>query len=571
MADVSFIDRLAENGALSSGDAARIKNESASAGADPEILLSSLNIPSEEILKSKSETYNIPSRALNGQKVNPDALKYIPEESARHYKFVPLGLKDGVLEVGMVDPVDIEAREALQFIASKTALPFKIYVISIGDLQAVLEEYKSLGGEVTKVLSEFEQALQSETLPVSAKDIAREGAFVEEAPITKMVAVIIKHATEGRASDIHIEPTKDKLRVRFRVDGVLYTSLLLPLKMHESIISRIKILTNMKLDEKRKPQDGRFSARVDEREMDFRVSTLPTAFGEKAAIRILDPESAVLDLKKLGLEGRNFTVIEKALKEPYGLVLITGPTGSGKTTTLYAMLNTVNSERFNIVSLEDPIEYNIAGVNQSQVRPEIGYDFASGLRSILRQDPDIILVGEIRDKETAGLAIHAALTGHLVLATLHTNNAIGAIPRLVDMGVDRYLIAPTLVAVVAQRLAQTLCPDSRRPIKVEGKLKEQMEEEIKYIPENIRRGIKIPKEIYEAKPSAACPKGTRGRLGIFEVLSASRELEKVILASPTSEALEKEGRNQGMITMKEDGILKVLDGRIGLEQLSQIT
>ncbi|MBI2507272.1 MAG: type II/IV secretion system protein [Candidatus Niyogibacteria bacterium] len=525
----------------------------------------------DEIFKAKNEASGAPSYALNGRKVGPDALRFIPEESARHYKFVPLGLKDGVLEVGMIDPLDIEAKEALQFIASKTSAPFKIFLISGEDFEAILEEYKSLGGEVTKVLSEFEQALQGETFPGAAKEIAREGTLVEEAPVTKMVAVIIKHATEGRASDIHIEPTKDKLRVRFRVDGVLYTSLLLPLKMHEAIISRLKIMTNMKLDEKRKPQDGRFSARVEEREMDFRVSTLPTAFGEKAAIRILDPESAVLDLSKLGLEGRNYTAIQKALKEPYGLILITGPTGSGKTTTLYAMLNTINNERFNIVSLEDPIEYNIAGVNQSQVRPEIGYDFASGLRSILRQDPDIILVGEIRDKETAGLAIHAALTGHLVLATLHTNNAIGAVPRLIDMGVDRYLIAPTLAAVVAQRLVQTLCPDSRLPMKVEGKLKEKIENELKDIPENIRRGIKIPKEIYEAKSSASCPKGTRGRMGVFEVLSASRELEKVILASPTSESLEEEGRRQGMITMREDGILKVLDGRMGLEQLSQIT
>lgn len=571
MADISFLDRLQEYGVLSQNQALRIKNSVASGDADPEALLSDEKISSDLILKAKSETYGVPSYLLGGRKISFDVLKYIPEESARHYKFVPLDIKDGVLEVGILDPADIEAREALKFIASKTGVPFKLYVLSLEDLNAVLEEYKSLGGEVTKVLSEFEMALREGEPGLTAKDMVREGVFVEEAPVTKMVAVIIKHATEGRASDIHIEPTKDKLRVRFRVDGLLYTSLLLPLNMREAVISRLKIMTNMKLDEKRKPQDGRFSARVEGREIDFRVSVLPTAFGEKAAIRILDPESIVLDLQKIGLEGRNFEVVQKALKAPYGLILLTGPTGSGKTTTLYAMLKTINNERSNIISLEDPIEYNIEGVNQSQVRPEIGYSFASGLRSILRQDPDIILVGEIRDKETAQLAVHAALTGHLVLSTLHTNNAIGAVPRLIDMGVDRYLIAPTLIAVIAQRLAQTLCPDSKHPIKLAGSVKEKIEKELESVPEPLKSSIKMPKEIYEAKPSSVCPKGTRGRIGVFEVLSSSKELEKIILTEDASTGnLEAEARRQGMITIREDGVLKVLDGRVGLEQLAQL-
>ena len=569
MSDVSFIDRLVEGGVLSQEGAARIKNESVS-GASPESLLSGEGIAEDQIIKAKSETYGVPAYSLGGRKVSFEVLKYIPEESARHYQLAPLELKDGTLSVGMIDPADVEAREALKFISSKTGAPFKIYAISSKDLQAILEEYKSLGGEVTKVLSEFELALQEEKPTSTAREMLREGTFVEEAPVTKMVAVIIKHATEGRASDIHIEPAKDKLRVRFRVDGILYTSLLLPLSMHESIVSRMKIMTNMKLDEKRKPQDGRFSAKVEGREIDFRVSTLPTTFGEKVAIRILDPESTILDLKKVGLEGRNFDEVSSALKQPHGLILLTGPTGSGKTTTLYAMLQTINNDRYNIVSLEDPVEYNMTGVNQSQVRPEIGYSFANGLRSILRQDPDIILVGEIRDKETAALAIHAALTGHLVLSTLHTNDAIGAIPRLIDMGVDRYLIAPTLVAVIAQRLVQTLCPDSRRPMKVAGSLKEKLESELKNVPEPTRSRIKMPKEIYEAQASATCPKGTRGRIGVFEVLTASKELEKVILTDPGPESLEQEARRQGMITMREDGMLKVLEGQVGLEQITQI-
>ena len=570
MADLSFIDRLAEKGLINLNDASRVKNEVASGGASAEVLLAGA-VPAEEIIKAKSEIYGVPAHELKGRKVDFETLKYVPEESARHYKLAPIGVKDGVLEIGMTDPSDIEAREALKFIASKTNVPFKIYVISEKDLNGVLEEYKSLGGEVTRVLSEFEIALQEEKpATLGMAEGLKEGMLVEEAPVTKMVAVIIKHATEGLASDIHIEPSKDKLRVRFRVDGILYTSLILPIKMHEAIVSRIKILTNMKLDEKRKPQDGRFSAKIEDRGIDFRVSTMPTAFGEKVVIRILDPERKILDLKSLGFEGRNLEETENALKKPYGLVLLTGPTGSGKTTTLYAMLQSINSEKLNIVSLEDPIEYNIEGVNQSQVRPEIDYDFANGLRSILRQDPDIILVGEIRDKETAALAIHAALTGHLVLSTLHTNNAVGAIPRLMDMGVDQYLIAPTLVAVIAQRLVQTLCPDSRRPLKLTPELKARLEEELKGMPAPEKSKIKWPKEIYEALPSAACPKGTRGRIGVFEVLTATKELEKVILTRPSPEALDQEARRQGMITMREDGILKLLDGRAGFEQLVQI-
>lgn len=564
-----LVNRLVEKGLISQSEGARLTKESSDRGFSVESLLAARGFQKKDLLDAKSEIYRVPLYQLKGQKVTVELLHYIPEESARLYKTVPLGIKDGVLEVGMLDPSDIEAREALKFITSKTNVPFKIYVISESDLHLVLEEYKSLGGEATKALSEFELALEGEKLELPTTEVAGD-VLVEEAPVIKMVAVIIRHATEGRASDIHIEPSKDKLTVRFRMDGVLHTSLLLPINIHEGIVSRFKILAKMKLDEKRKPQDGRFSARIAGREIDFRVSTLPTQFGEKVAIRILDPEQAKLDLKSLGLEGRNLKEVERALKRPYGLILVTGPTGSGKTTTLYSMLQTLDRERFNIVSLEDPIEYNVEGVSQSQVRPEIGYDFASGLRSIVRQDPDIILVGEIRDKETAALAIHAALTGHLVLSTLHTNNAIGAITRLMDMEVDQFLIPPTVVAVVAQRLVQTLCPDSRKPLKIEGAVKEKLETELKNIPDIVHKTIKWPNEIYEALPSATCPKGTRGRIGVFEVLSTTKELEEIILSNPTHIALEKEARRQGMMMMREDGIMKVLDGRIGLEQLMQI-
>lgn len=570
MANDTLIDRLIEKGLMSTEDGTRLKKEAGSDEASLDQLLAAQGIPDQAVLKAKGEVYGIPTYHLGDRHVGVKLLRYIPEESVRHYRFVPLEMEDGVLKIGMLDPSNIEAREALKFLTSKTNLPFKIYAVSQNDFDAILEEYKSLGGEVTRALYEFESALSGEELELAAGAKKPETILVEEAPVTKMVAVIIRHATEGRASDIHIEPGEEKLRIRFRMDGVLYTSLLLPMTVHESLVSRLKILTKMKLDEKRKPQDGRFSAKIDERRIDFRVSTFPTHFGEKVVIRILDPERTVINLKNLGFEGRNLKEVERILKLPYGLVLVTGPTGSGKTTTLYAMLQALDRERFNIVSLEDPIEYNVDGVSQSQVRPEIGYSFATGLRSILRQDPDIMLVGEIRDKETAGLAIHAALTGHLVLSTLHTNNAVGAITRLMDMGVEPYLIAPALAAVVAQRLVQTLCEDSRKSLMFTGSLKEKLVEELVDIPEEARKFIKWPKEIFEALPSAICPKGTRGRIGIIEVLTKTKELEEIILTDPARVSLSREGRRQGMIMLREDGILKVLNGKVGLEQLSQI-
>ncbi|MBI2609841.1 type II/IV secretion system protein [Candidatus Giovannonibacteria bacterium] len=573
MSDTRFADILIEKKLLSSGDLNAAKEQAHHSGLLLEEALEEKGIDEKTILDAKTEVFGIPAKKLDDVKVPFEVLKYVPEDSARHYKFVPIGLKDGVLEIGMLDPSDIDAKEALQFIASKLNMPFRVYLILRSNFLKIVEEYRGLGGEVNKVLSELETALV-ENAPPSEKEIQKietATAFAEEAPITKMVAVMLKHATEGRASDIHIEPTREQMRVRFRVDGILYTSLILPKKVHEAIVSRIKILTNMQLDEKRKPQDGRFSARVDDRDIDFRVSTFPTYFGEKVAIRILDQQSGVGTLGALGLDGRNLEVVNEGLKRPYGMVLITGPTGSGKSTTLYAMLQLLNQERYNIVSLEDPIEYHIEGVNQSQVRPEIDYDFASGLRSILRQDPDTIMVGEIRDKETAQLAIHAALTGHLVLSTLHTNTAIGVIPRLIDMGVEPYLIAPTLILAIGQRLGRTLCKDSKRSIALEGPVRNKLEEEIQGMPEAIKKKIKIPKEIYQALPSPSCPKGTRGRIAVFEVLNMTPELEKIILKVPTEAEIMQEGRRQGMITMREDGILKVLEGKIGLEELSEIT
>ena len=519
--------------------------------------------------QARSETTGYTLKSLQGLKIPYEILREIPEESALHYKMVPFGKEEGYLDVGMLNPDDVAAREALKFTATKANMPVRIFIITPSDLQKVLSQYKVLAGEVTKVLGEFEKEAETISLKPEAEKI--EDSLTAEAPVTKIVSVILRHAVEGKASDIHIEPMREGLRVRFRLDGVLYTSLSLPLETHLAIVSRIKVMANLKIDETRVPQDGRFHTEISAgRDIDFRVSTFPTSMGEKVVIRILDSETGVKNLEDLGVDGRNLTTLKEGMKRPYGIILITGPTGSGKSTTIYAMLQILNQEKSNIVSLEDPIEYYIMGVNQSQIHPEIGYDFASGLRSILRQDPDIIMVGEIRDKETAGLAIHAALTGHLVLSTLHTNTALGVIPRLIDMGIDPYLIAPSLIMAVGQRLARKLCPESRKKVKLEGRIKDLLNEELAKMPDSAKSGVKLPEEIYQAEVSPTCPKGTRGRMGIFEVLTMTPELEKIILSEPSEAKIAEEAKRQGMITMKQDGALKILTGKIGLEELMEV-
>jgi type II secretory ATPase GspE/PulE/Tfp pilus assembly ATPase PilB-like protein len=384
------------------------------------------------------------------------------------------------------------------------------------------------------------------------------------------VATILRYATDGNASDIHIEPNQETIKVRFRVDGVLNTSLILPIKVHSAVVDRIKILCNMRLDEKRKPQDGRFTTRIDDRKIDFRVSTFPTFFGEKVVMRLLDQEKGVKRLDQLGLSQRNIDLIRKAMERPYGLILISGPTGSGKTSTLYSMLQEVDREHENVLSLEDPIEYNIEGMSQSQVRPEIDYTFASGLRTTLRQDPDVIMVGEIRDKETAQLAIQAALTGHLVLSTLHTNSAIGVVPRLVDMGVDPYLIAPTLILAIAQRLVSSLCPGGGKEVPIEGALKLMVDKQFEDLPEEYKSKLEFGNSVFERASTTECPNGVRGRTAVMEVLEVDKDIENIILKSPNEQDIRKIARNKGMITMKEDAILKTMKREIPFEEVNTL-
>ena len=536
-------------------------------------VLEKYGVSEKDFFDAQGEYFGMPFRDLTGVDVPFDILNYIPEESAKFYRIVPIGIDNNALEIGVVDPEDFKTQNALTFISSRVSMPIKAFLIKVEDFERLSGSYQGLGGEVSQALTEIEQELNSKGDKKKEDDFVKiksgEMRIVEQAPITKIVATILHYATEGNASDIHIEPMGEKVRVRFRVDGVLSTSLVLPARTQDALIARIKILSNLRLDEKRKPQDGRFSAKIGGRTIDFRVSTLPVYHGEKVAMRILDTAKGVRSLDDMGLTGTNLSKLKAAIEKPFGMILVSGPTGSGKSTTLYSMLKELDFETDNIMSLEDPVEYNISGMNQSQIKPEIGYSFANGLRTSLRQDPDVIMVGEIRDKETAQLAVQAALTGHLVFSTIHTNNSAGVIPRLIDMGVDPFLVAPTLIMAIAQRLT-SLLHGKGKPIPVENSIKMMIERSFQDLPSEFRKDIVIPDTVFEPEPTPDCPKGTRGRTAVFEILEMNKELEQVILKNPAESEIMKVARKQGMITMKEDAILKAFKGDIPFSEVNKV-
>lgn len=526
----------------------------------------------------------VPTRKVTDGKIPYEVLRYIPEESAAHYRIAPLSVEEGVLEVGMTDPDSIQGVDALNFISRATGMPFKVFRISEEDLERVLSMYRQLGGEVDRAVSDLvteqkdapkrkdgdEIAPLDLDAPIILKNTGAGAPNIQEdAPAIKLVSTVLRYAIDGRASDVHIEPLPTGVRVRYRVDGELHTSVILPQNTHRAIVARIKVLASIRLDEQRKPQDGRFSAQIDNRPIDFRVSTFPSYSGEKVVIRILDRDQGFIPLDQIGLTERNLKVVKKAVNKPHGLILISGPTGSGKSTTLYSMLTEVDREHKNVLSLEDPVEYYVEGVTQSQVRPEIGYTFANGLRTTLRQDPDVIMVGEIRDGETAKLAIQAALTGHLVLSTIHTNDSVGTIPRLIDMGVEPYLIPPVLICTIAQRLTRTLCNGTGKEVPLTLSDRAAIEAELASVPEKFR--FKIPDSIYEPEPSPTCPTGMRGRQAVFEVLEMSNELEKIILENPVESKLWVAARSQGMLTIKEDALLKAFDKKIPFSEVNQLS
>jgi type IV pilus assembly protein PilB len=583
---MNLLGLIVDKGLISASDRAKIESELAKKRPLAEVLAEH-GVSLEKALAEIGKAYNIPVRILGDPAADQNVFSYVPIDSARHYGFVPLDMKDGALEIGIVDPDNIEAFDALQFISGKIGIPYKIFLITKQDFDRVIEAYQNILGEVGEALSEYETTSKSpseartSTRPeVSAEEISEpdesssltgsQETLKEDAPVTKIVSTILRYAIEGHSSDVHIEPSPAKTRVRFRMDGELHTSLELPSKVHEAVVARIKILAKLRLDEKRKPQDGRFSATIDKRRIDFRVSTFPTEYGEKIAMRILDQSTATATLESIGFSADKLVEIRDMMKVPYGIILIAGPTGSGKSTTLFGMLSEVDRETENVVSLEDPIEYEIQGVSQSQVRPEIGYTFANGLRSILRQDPDVIMVGEIRDDETAALAIQAALTGHLVFSTIHTNTATGAIPRLVDMGVDPFLIAPTLVAVIGQRLVRKLAEGAGKPFPITDSIKAFLDREFADLPKEYQKTFPPFKEFYHAGPTPDSPTGTRGRTAVFEILRMNKEIEEVILKEPVEEKIYAAARAGGMLTMREDAIMKALAGEISFEEINTL-
>ena len=570
---MNLIQSLVKKGTIDKRRATALEYEIKISGKKTEEIILNQGIISEDSLfELKSKELKILLKKIIPENVPLKILESIPQESAKYYKMIPLDKKDEALEVGMVYPEDLNTQEALKFLARRGRFNYKVFLITPSNFEDLLKQYQTLRKEVTRALEELEVELRTEEAE-KQKPLLKPSEFermAEEAPVTKVVAVILRHAVEGRASDIHIEPAKKELRVRFRFDGILYSSLLLPLKIHPAVIARVKILSNLKIDETRIPQDGRFSIKVGEKNIDFRVSSFPTNLGEKIALRVLDPSEGVKSFEGLGLERRNFEVVKKAVQKPYGLILATGPTGSGKTTTLYAILNLLNKEGVNIITLEDPIEYFVEGINQSQIRPEIGYTFATGLRHVVRQDPDIIMVGEIRDEETAALATHAALTGHIVLSTLHTNNALGVIPRLIDLGVAPFLIPSTLSIALAQRLVRILCRHCKKKVEPNPRVKEVILKAINSLPPIIKKNVQLPKPlmIYEAKGCQKCrSQGYLGRVALFEILENTPQLSEIILKEPSEAKIAEEAVRQGMITMEQDGILKVLEGVTSVEEV----
>lgn len=576
MEDTRLLNALIEAKLLGQAEAEKIKKDAASLKKDAESLIYQRNlINEEEVAKIKSRLLGMPYKKIDAAQISADLLKLIPAETARTYRIFPISREDSMLVVGMVNPDNVAAQEALKFIAKQLKVNLGVYLVTPTDADLVLRKYSPFADEIQLALKSLSlRPGEGTSIQKMVRLEETRAVGTEEAPIIKIVASILREAVNVNASDIHIEPERKQLRIRFRLDGDLQEVSVLPIEIHPPVVSRVKVLSDLKLDETRIPQDGRFRTVIFDREIDFRVATFPTAFGEKVAIRVLDPTVGLKGLDDLGLTGRNLEVFRAGLEKPYGMVLISGPTGSGKTTTLYAAMQILNKEDVNIVSLEDPVEYSINGLNQSQVKPEIGYDFASGLRQILRQDPDVIMVGEIRDAETAGLAVHAALTGHILLSTIHTNDSIGVIPRLIDLGVPPFLLPSSLNLMVAQRLISKICQNCKKAEDAPPAVAAIIKKELDKLPAEVKTGLKYkePYKIYHAPGCAVCKhKGTVGRLALFEIFRMTPELTEVISSGVSENKLLEEAKRQGIISLRQDGVLKALEGLVLIEEVLRET
>ena len=561
-APTGIVDILVLQGDLPSSRAEQVKFAEVQTGKAQEDIIREQKLVSEEALvKARATFYNVPFADLRNMPVDPAALSILSQEVAKKFRVFPMSSDSGKkeLNLAMADPLDLTA---IEFIEQKTGFHIRPYAA----VSEVIDEFiakrysTTLSQEVTAALKEVSGESKVRTLDTS------QGGLIRQERISEVVTHILDFAMRARASDIHIEPLETSTRVRYRIDGILQERLTIPHELHDSLISRIKILSGMKIDEKRIPQDGRFNFKNTDQEVDLRVSTLPTTWGEKVVMRLLKKSGGVPSLQELGLRGRALKNLEDAILRPHGIISICGPTGSGKTTTLYSIIQKLNTPKVNIMTLEDPIEYKIGGVNQVQVNPGVGLTFASGLRSFLRQDPNIILVGEIRDAETAELAVQASLTGHLVFATLHTNDAAGALPRLLDMGSEPFLLASSMTAIVAQRVLR----------KIDEKTKEAYDPE-PHILDDMRAvlGPLFPKnqqiKFYRGKPTAENNNsGYHGRVGVFEVIPVTEAIAQLILKRSSSGEIQATAVKEGMITMKQDGYLKVLEGITTIEEVLRV-
>jgi len=559
---------LLSQGAISQSQYNDVKVESVNTGKMVEDIIEEKGLVAEEILgQAKATYYNVGFMDLAETGGSPEALALVPESVAQRYRLFPFAIdkRNNTLSVAMGNPLDLKAIEFVEKKSGKRVIP---YLTTKSDLEsALVQRYaQSLSTEVTQALDEAGMAEQRTV------DITKLGEVIREAPLAKIVETLLTFAVKSRASDIHIEPEEFKTRVRYRIDGILREKLMLPRGVHDGVVSRTKVLGGMKIDEKRLPQDGRFSFKIGDAEIDLRVSSMPTAHGEKIVMRLLKKTQNVPDLPELGLRGRALKNLEEAVRVPYGIILITGPTGSGKTTTLYSILSKISTPKVNIITLEDPIEYEISGVNQVQVNPQAGLTFASGLRSFLRQDPDIIMVGEVRDEETTELAVQAALTGHLVFSTLHTNSAAGALPRLLDMKAEPFLLVSSMTCVVAQRVVRRVCEHCKEEYTPLPEMVEDIKEVLGTLYDAwMKQQGKNQLSLYRGRKCAECNEtGFFGRIGIFEVLPVREKISRLILERAPATTIEKEGVSDGMILMKQDGYMKALEGVTTIEEVLRV-
>jgi len=541
---------LVDEGLISEGDLGKAQEEQERSGRSLGRVLLDLNIVDEtKLVEALARQIGLDFVDLGDHQVDGSAVALIPEQVARRHRAIPIAFDDSTLVVAMSDPSNVIALDDIRTI---TGFEVKAVVATAADVDAAINKYAKLDQSVEDIAHQAAGAADEDT---TLDDMA---AAVEEAPIVRLVNLLITQAVADRASDIHVEPTERDVRIRYRIDGVLHEVMRSPKNIQNGLVSRLKVMADINIAERRIPQDGRVSLSVGGKSVDLRVATLPTVYGEKVVLRILDKSSVLLRLDQLGFVDDSYDRYETAFRKPYGALLVTGPTGSGKSTSLYATLNMINSPEKNIITVEDPVEYRLAGINQMQVNPKAGLTFANALRSILRSDPDVVLIGEIRDRETALIAVEAAMTGHLVLSTLHTNDAPSAVSRLIEMGVEPYLVVSALDCVVAQRLARKFC--------------ERCKEEYKPTKAELEDGrLGEVDRLWKAVGCSHCGKtGYRGRLGLFEVMDMSEEIEKLTIEHASSDDIKRAAIEQGMTTLLEDGLQKAKQGLTSLEEIYRV-